>query len=549
VNKHIFLQSAVTSSGRVSSENVGTQSRFDRFIRTHRATIAVVALAIAAVLVWISGFHFAVGTQPDEVRKVDAVLTGPTIFYHPLLMIHLARAANALLGLTDPEAVAELGRGLAAIAGGTIILATYLLARVVLPASASFAVAAATLATPLITVHARYFKEDIFVAPFVLLAIAALIAALRTPTVMRAMTLGAAIGLASGSKYVAGFLLLPYMLTLMMIFGHRDRNDTRMMYAGIAALTAAIVFGLIEVPALLAMRQFRSDFRIEYFHALRGHSDIALPLALTQGIFHLRESLWPGLGPPLTVLGVLGFVAPFLAPRGRRQPLAVIAGFAFLWYLAHEISPLKPYPGFTRYMVPLAPLLLILGAASINEWVEQHRPGAGAIVATVAMLLASVPAWWISLRINVRAFDDPRRLLPDIVANARGNIAVDFYAGFEMGRPFLAQLDERPTVADTAIIVTSSLNYDRYKRYGTLPQQSPETLAETRFFARILALPHIDVSNGQPSFAFFNPTTTVIAMDGNPDRLLPIARAIEEAAPSLIVRWNTSISPANAAGE
>jgi hypothetical protein len=140
------------------------------------------------------------------------------------------------------------------------------------------------------------------------------------------------------------------------------------------------------------------------------------------------------------VLGVLGLAAPFLAPLGRRQPLAVMAEFSVGWYFAHEISPLKPYPDFARYMVPLAPILLILGAASINESLERYRAGTGAIVATLALLAAAVPAAWISLRINVRADDDPRRLLREIVANAPNGIAVDGYAAYGQA-PFLAELD------------------------------------------------------------------------------------------------------------
>jgi hypothetical protein len=36
----------------------------------------------------------------------------------------------------------------------------------------------------------------------------------------------------------------------------------------------------------------------------------------------------------------------------------VIAAFAVLWYAVHELSPLKPFPNFARYMLPLAPLLV-----------------------------------------------------------------------------------------------------------------------------------------------------------------------------------------------
>jgi hypothetical protein len=296
------------------------------------------------------------------------------------------------------------------------------------------------------------------------------------------------------------------------------------------------VFGIIEVPAVLAGYKFLSDLWGESIHAVRGHV-IALPITLTWGTFHLRESLWPGLGPLLTILGLIGLSAPLFASPERRQPLAVIAGFVFIWYLSHELSPLKPYPDFARYMVPLAPLLVILGAASIHEWTERYRPGAGAMGSIVALFVAAIPAWWISLSINVRAYDDPRRLLPEIMAISNGHVVVDSYAGYQVA-PFLSQRDVLPTAADTRIVVTSSFNYVRYQRYGALPQQSAKTRSVARFYAQILAMPRLDVSNGHPSFGFFNPTTTIIAMDGNMERLLPIAKMIKRIAPSMIVQSN-----------
>jgi len=507
------------------------------------AVVAVVALAAAAVAAWLWGMDFPLGTQPDEPVKVQEVLLGPSNDHHPLLMIELARAANFFVGLRDPQSVVELGRTLAAVAGGALVIATYMLARLVLPAWVAFAAAVATLATPLVTVHARYFKEDIFVAPLVVLALAALIAALRRPTLRRALALGAVIGLAGGAKYVGGLLLLPYALAVMVAFGAERRIGARLAHAGVVALTAAVVFGLIEAPALSAGPRFLADVRYEYFHAVVGHPDVVLPITLTWGLFHLRESLWPGLGPALAVLGVLGLAAPFCVSAERRRPLAVIAGFALLWYLAHEISPLKPYPDFSRYMVPLAPLLVILAAALIDEWALRSRAGARAAAATIALLVAAAPAAWLSLRINGPAADDPRRLLPAILAHADGRVALDTYAGYAQ-TPFLTRLTPPPSAADTALVVTSSINYDRYARYGALPPQSAQTQAGAAFYARILALPRLDISNGRPAFAYFNPTTTVVAMDGNAERLAPIAEAIEKLAPSLLVRRNeTATTP------
>lgn len=116
-----------------------------------------------------------------------------------------------------------------------------------------------------------------------------------------------------------------------------------------------------------------------------------LPITLTGGIFHLRESLWRGLGTLLTILGVLGLSVIVFWPPERRRPLAIIAGFTILWYLGHEMSPLKPYPDFARYMVPIAPLLVILGAAFVHHWAERYRLGIGAPASIVVLLALQHP--------------------------------------------------------------------------------------------------------------------------------------------------------------
>jgi len=499
--------------------------------------VAVVALATLSAVLCLSGIFFPLGTHADEPVKVQMVLAGPYNYYHPLLMIELARAANSFLGLTDPQSVAELGRSVSAVAYGVLVVATFTLARKVLPATAAFAAIAAAMVTPLITIHARYFKEDIYVAPFVVLALVALIEMLRAPTHNRAIALGAAIGLAGSAKYVGGLLLLPYALIVTIIFGRAAAIDARLMHAGITALTAVVLFGLVEVPGFFAADQFLADLTVQFHHAANGHFDIALPIALTRGFFHLRESLWRELGPPLTIISLLGVVTPFIATGERRRPLAVIVGFALVWYLAHEISPLKPAPDFARYMVPLATLLVILAASFVNELAERYRAGMGSAMASAAVVIAAIPACWLSLCVNVAVADDPRRLLPSIVATATGPVAVDGYAGYA-GGTFVAQRDVLPSAADTTILVTSNLNYDRYNRYGAGPEQSEKTRAVAHFYAQALTLPRLDVSNGRPNLAFFNPRTTIVAMDGKAERLVPIAKMIQAIAPSLTVRWN-----------
>ena len=94
---------------------------------------------------------------------------------------------------------------------------------------------------------------------------------------------------------------------------------------------AILIFGLIELPALRNFAQLRRGIHSKYAHATHGH-DVPLPISITYGGLHLTESLWPGLGLTLLVLGLLGLAAPFScaaraphaarANRGLHAPLA-----------------------------------------------------------------------------------------------------------------------------------------------------------------------------------------------------------------------------------
>ena len=166
------------------------------------------------------------------------------------------------------------------------------------------------------------------------------------------------------------------------------------------------------LPAIRRLDRWRQGLNYELVHSIQGH-DVPLPLSVTWGLFHLRESLWPGLGTPLFALGLIGLAAPLVAVRERRVPLALIASFTLLWYLVHEVTALKPFPDFSRYMLPLVPLLVILGASFIYELLSRwDHSGA---IAAIAVLIAAVPALSMSLRINSPDID-PRTIIPSIVA-------------------------------------------------------------------------------------------------------------------------------------
>ena len=222
--------------------------------------------------------------------------------------------------------------------------------------------------------------------PFRLLPVA-LIYCLSSPTPSRGVLLGAAIGCAAAAKYI-GAVLLPFSVVLLLLASCFDDRGSRIKFIGLVTVVAATVFLLVELPVFWSRAiSSRCPRRI----GSRGaRSRCAAPVILTYGLFHLRESLLPGLGWPLLTLGMLGLTTPIWAPPERRQGLLVIAGFALVWYAIHELTPLKPFPGFARYTLPLAPLLIILGAAFIRELSERYTSREGDLLAAVIVVIAAL---------------------------------------------------------------------------------------------------------------------------------------------------------------
>jgi hypothetical protein len=206
------------------------------------------------------------------------------------------------------------------------------------------------------------------------------------------------------------------------------------------------------------------------------------------------------------------------------MPLLLIASFAVLWYAVHEATPLKPFPDFSRHMLPLAPLLIILGASLIYELAARwdHR----GILAAIVLALAAVPALLMSVQINATDVD-PRGVVPSIVAASGARAILDRYSDYEQNRRILG-IRHRPTKDMADIVVTSNLAYDRFAL-----DAAPSGMAA--YYRGLSAKPHLDVSNGRPTVGYFNPALPIVAMDGSVDRLRRISAEIEAAAPSLKV--------------
>lgn len=491
-------------------------------VRVTWALALIAAIAAAVVYTWIG--DSPLGTHVDEAKKIRFVLTGEQDFFHPLLMIQLGRLSSEILGYTDVDRAFFLVRFLAALFGGFLVFATFVLGRMVLSPFAALAVAIAVAVCPTTTVHATFFKEDIFLAPLFVLSVAALVWTTKNPSLFHSMILGAAIGLTAATKYVGSVVFL--LSIVFLLFAPNGTWTVRLRAVGTVAIVAIVLFSLINTPLFLELDVFSRGLARETNHAVTGHQGLALWPSVTGGSMHLRESLLPGLGLPLLVIGLLGLLAPLLY-TGRRYPLLVILCFILTWYAVHEFSPMKPY-GIERYMVPLIPLLLVLGAAFLELIAGRVDLKSGLLVPLV-LLVAALPALHSSFRIMGSRTDDPRRVITAVAPLlGRGVRVLDSFSSFNRKALVSAATGGRPR--EPATIIVADLVVDRYLRYGTdstMDRPSRETLSNIQLAFEEKEWPFLEISNERPGYSYLNPTIYVVAVDYSSSRLREIANAME----------------------
>jgi hypothetical protein len=145
---------------------------------------------------------------------------------------------------------------------------------------------------------------------------------------------------------------------------------------------------------------------------------------------------------------------------------------------------------------------------------------ASASLAAAVLLVAALPALYLSLRINGPAQENPRSVISAFDFDNNGRIAFDSYTRFAGPA---GTIDSTPPDATTAdIFVTSSFRYDRFTYAGSHAQRG-RTRKMAAVYAALFEKPYLEVTNGRPAYAFFNPVLRIVALDGDSTRLQPIA--------------------------
>lgn len=483
------------------------------------AAVLVIILLTTLLNLWNN--DFPLGYHADEEKKVRFILTGTEDFRHPILMLNIVRLANLFFGYEDPDHVVLLGRVIMAIFGTLLVLAFYAIAlRLLTPLYALLATL--TLAsTPILVVHSHYLKEDILFSFFSLLSLLAYFSFLKNTDKLRTLYLGLSIGFALSAQYKM-LLLLIVLLTGPLLYRPGNRF---LIYRNIsfAMAVSVIIFLIVDYPLVHSFSIFREAVYYTSHHIQSGHSLHIYPLPHLFS-FHLLNSIVPGITPLVTVLSLLCIC--FFLINWKRLVVEEKILLAYLWifYIAQEITPMKPYPDFMRYMVPVIPVLIYFLYKGLEELEQNLRQTIPKLAVYTILLLIFVVPLQSSIRLDYHLNRDTREKAKEWLKGKAGFLVFEEYATENADVDIsLADLDSYGMNFDTLrrlkvkYLVASSFLYERYEYGAKLSVQDPKVYRRHNAYKELFMYPYVEIKPAYKSFAFSNPTIRIVDIAENPN--------------------------------
>jgi 4-amino-4-deoxy-L-arabinose transferase-like glycosyltransferase len=455
----------------------------------------------------------------DEPKKVGFILNGNQDFRHPVLMLQTARVLNSIFGFESADRLILLCRSISAFFGVLIILFTYLLAREILEKKAALFAALAVSVSPIMVVHSHYFKEDMIFTAFSLLSIICFLKFLRQPTLGRNILWGLATGLAFSAQYKA--VLLGALYFLIPFFW--PKVDKRWLFKsiGIAFGVAFGVFVVVNFPIFLHPEKFFEGVNHEAGHLIRGHrlKIHAIPQSFS---FHLLHSIAPGISWGLTLLALGGWVHTAAKWKETSSVEKLYFLYVTIFYFSNEIIPLKPFPDFMRYMIPVVPLLMIFSCRFIHfieSWIKAaFRMRTTRSLSLPLMLLLLLWPLYDSILLDYHLTRDTRIKSQEWVESSGKRVLYGRYTNnFNLNGDFRTILDVDITGAKKSgieYLLVSSFVYDRYLKGGKLRGQNQRVYELYEKYGRLFSQPYIEIKPEHKSFAFSNPVIRIVDIRG-----------------------------------
>ena len=337
---------------------------------------------------------------PLRLAGVRLPAEGVSQFDYRFARYHYARELYWASG-NSPERVAMIARLPGVLFGTLTVIAAFLFARRHMPAPGALGAAALVAFVPDMLAHSGVAYNDVPLAFGFLVSLYTMDAALRRPTVPRAVAAGLALAFTVSVKY-SGLILFPAAALLLAMEAWTRRREAPWRRE---VLVAAGIFAITAYAFLVVL--YGGDWRLaEYRHGLEQMSRTAggrfaylLGESGTDGwwyFFPLAFVLKTPLG--LHVLAVMALAAGIVALRrthgaGWLSHGARASAVGVALFLA-AVMAARLNIG-TRHALPMLPPLCILVAQGVT-WAWDHGPKAVRAIAAaagVAMAASSLLAY------------------------------------------------------------------------------------------------------------------------------------------------------------
>lgn len=385
-------------------------------------TLTILIAVALALRLWGNTYGVRWKWVPDESGKIEAAadyLEGD--FFHtkkqPSMIFHMLFLSNAVadaalplitsaLPVLEPDPVFEqvqphriwMGRCFIALISSLTIIPIFLLGCALSGWTTGIIASTLFALNPISISLGSYIKEDTPLTLMVTLCLLMLAKHLQSGE-RRHLIWGALIaGMAFGAKYPGFVALVPVMMTIVLArpteqrgvgFGKTFKALAPKLGKGFLLFLAGF---FIVCPIYLIKPHYAfsgATSQVEYLGS--GHWDHISIGPLEQFFtFYIRNALWHGMTPLVLVIAVIG--AWWLAKQ-QRTIATLLISWAVLYLGLAEISQAKPYPFFSRYVLPIVPVLCVFAAHACTHLLRQpDRRMRGAVVTAVMLLWLAVVA-------------------------------------------------------------------------------------------------------------------------------------------------------------
>lgn len=449
----------------------------------------------------------------DEPNKFQMVLSGQHNFHHPILILQTASVINKVVGLKDSNSLIILCRMISAMSGVFIVWLVHLFSRQGLGKNHALLVALSVAVSPIMVIHAHYFKEDIIFTAFSYLSLICFLKFLRERTLNSTLIWGLATGLAVSAQYKGVLLILLFPLFIRFLPGV-DRTDFYRSLR-IALVVMGLVFLSVNYPLFFQFEQFYKSVTKESINVLSGHKLSVYPFQHWFG-FHLINSLIPGMSLMATILGLIGLVVTIRRWNEAKMVEKLLLIYILVFYFAHELVPKKPFPDYMRYMIPIVPAMIYFAIKAINNignWMREYS-AKGMVRAFPIVLMGGIVflPFYDTWLLESNLIDDTRLKAKKWIDSSQEKTWYERYTlGLNRTMRYLTEVDiSEARKSGVTYLVASSFNYDRYLIGSQWSLQGRKVYEKNKKYLQLFSYPYIEIKPTHKTFAFSNPVIRII---------------------------------------